>query len=170
MAAEFAPSLMQEQVAVRENNIESHSSGRLDTGSDEFSRWSDLRLPLAQERLIVGRRMVENVAARIGLRTQTEDVTVSEPLRSERVEVTRVPVDRIVATPPETRVEGDMTFIPVVEEVLVVQYCILEQLRIIRHAGFVDHTQAVTLRRQEAVIDDTDSVESSVDSEPDGLR
>lgn len=155
---------------MRENDIESHSRGRLDTGCDEDSRSADLRLPLAQERLIVGRRMVENVAARIGLRTQTEDVTVSEPLRSERVEVKRVPVDRIVATPPETRVEGDMTIIPVVEEVLVVQYRILEELRIIRHAEFVDHTEAVTLRRQVAVIDDADSAESSVDSEPDGLR
>ena len=80
-------------------------------------------------------------------------MAVSEALRSERVEVERVPVDRIVADPPEPRVEDGVTIIPVVEEILVRQFRIVEEVRIVSHADTVDHSETVTLRRQEAVVD-----------------
>jgi stress response protein YsnF len=121
---------------------------------DDPEGQTELRIPLGEERVVLSKREVEQAAAHIRLRTQTEDMTVSEPLRTERVEIKRIPVDRIVATAPEMRIEGDTTIIPVVEEVLVVQFHILEEVHITRQVESVGHAQTVTLRRQKAVIVD----------------
>ncbi|MGZ3218217.1 YsnF/AvaK domain-containing protein [Paracoccus sp. T5] len=142
---------------MRDKNIDSQTPGGPDADSNDSGRNVELRLPLAEERVVIDKREVEKLAAHISLRTRSEDVTVTEPLRTERVEVRRVPVDRLVANAPETRVEGDMTIIPVVEEVLVVQYRIVEEVQIIRHVESVEHAETVTLRRQEAFIDNPDS-------------
>ncbi len=112
-----------------------------------------IRIPIGRERLVVRKTEVEQVAARVSLRTTSMDVPVSETLRSERVEVERVPVGRIVAEPPVARVEDGVTIIPVVEEVLVRQFRIVEEVRIISHAETIEHAETVTLRRQEAVIE-----------------
>src|SRR5918994_193179 len=50
-----------------------------------------------------------------------EDETVRGTLDEEVVEVERVPVDRIVEAAPAVRQDGDVTIIPVMEEVLVVE-------------------------------------------------
>lgn len=44
-----------------------------------------------------------------------------ETLSHEEVEVERVPVDREVSAMPAIREEGDVTIVPVVEEILVVE-------------------------------------------------
>nr|WP_111301651.1 YsnF/AvaK domain-containing protein [Paracoccus saliphilus] len=147
---------------MREQSTDSQSPDQPGTSIDD-GRNAELRLPLAEERVVVSKRDVEKLAAHIALRTESEDVTVTEPLRTERVEVERVPVDRLVAKVPETRVEGDVTIIPVVEEVLVVQYRIFEELRITRHVETAEHTATVTLRRQEAIIDEAAGDELPVD-------
>lgn len=113
-----------------------------------------LHVPVARERLVVRKTEVEQVAARVTLRTRSMDVPVSETLRRERVEVERVPVDRIVAEPPVARVEDGVTIIPVVEEVLVRQFRIVEEVRIVPHAETIEHAETVTLRRQEAVVEE----------------
>ncbi|HYZ87646.1 MAG TPA: DUF2382 domain-containing protein [Bryobacteraceae bacterium] len=60
--------------------------------------------------------------------------TIDEPLASEEVEVERVAVNRIIDGPPETRQEGEVTIIPVVEEVITIQKRLLlkEEVRITR--------------------------------------
>jgi hypothetical protein len=62
------------------------------------------------------------------------DVTFNEPLFSEDVSVERVPVNRIITGPAQTRQEGDTTIIPVVEEVITIQKRLLlrEEVRITR--------------------------------------
>ena len=61
-------------------------------------------------------------------------VSLDEPLFAEEVVVERVPVNRIVDGPVQTRQEGDTTVIPVIEEVLTVHKRILlrEEVRITR--------------------------------------
>ncbi len=113
-----------------------------------------MRIPVGRERIVVSKTEVERVAARVSLRTHVEDVPVSETLRTERVEIERIPLDRIVAEPPAPRVEDGVTIIPVVEEVLVRQFRIIEEVRIVSHAETAEHTETVTLRRQEAVVED----------------
>ncbi len=126
-------------------------------GGDPVDREAtDLRLPVAEERVVVTKETVERSAGIVRLRTRSTDVPVSETLASETVDIERVPVDRIVADPPETRVEGDVTIIPVVEEVFVRQYLIVEEVRITSRTETRNWTDTVTLRRQEVEIDLTD--------------
>ena len=119
-----------------------------DIGSDT------LRVQVGRERVVVGKVDVERVAARVSLRTETADVPVSEELRTESVEVERVPVDRIVAEPPAARVEDGVTIVPVVEEVLVRQFRIVEEVRLVPRVETTVHEETVTLRRQEAVVEE----------------
>jgi hypothetical protein len=72
--------------------------------------------------------------ARIERASGGRDVMFNEPLFSEDVSVERVPVNRIINGPAQTRQEGDTTIIPVVEEVITVQKRLLlrEEVRITR--------------------------------------
>jgi stress response protein YsnF len=130
----------------------------MDAANDEDPAGRDaregvLRIPVGAERVVVGKAEVERVGARVSVRTETAKVPVSEELRTETVEVERVPVDRIVAEPPAARVEDGITIVPVVEEVLVRQFRIVEEVRLIPRVGTTVHEETVTLRRQEAVVE-----------------
>jgi stress response protein YsnF len=109
-------------------------------------------LRLAEERVVVSKRPTEARVTAVRLSTTETEVPVREELRQERAEVTRVPVDRIVDAPPETRVEDGVTIVPVVEEVMVRRFRVIEEL----HVAVVSETRAysetLTLRRQEADI------------------
>lgn len=112
-------------------------------------------LPLAEERLVVGKARVLTGRVRLRVETETVEEAVTATLGGERVEVTRVPVDREVDAVPELRVEGDVTIVPVVEEVLVVERrLVLREEVHLRRVAF-DATEAVTvpLRRQRVVIE-----------------
>ena len=112
-------------------------------------------LSLVEERLSLSKRRFVAGSVRVATRTEVrEDVAEVEHERT-RVEVTRVPVDRVVDIAPEARAEGDTTIIPIMEERLVVvkQLVLKEELHI-RHV--VDRElvrEPVTLRRQHATVE-----------------
>ncbi len=124
------------------------------TRSDDPAGNAELRLPVAEERVRVGIEQTERVAARVGMRTRVEEVPVEETLHREQVEIERVPCDRIVEEPPETRVEDGVTIIPVVEEVLVRRFRVIEEVRIARRVETVTHSETVALRQQEIVVEE----------------
>jgi stress response protein YsnF len=70
----------------------------------------------------------------------------------------RVPIDRIVETTPEIRTEGDLTIVPVLEEVLVVEKRLVlkEELHIRRRATTETVEVPITLRKQRAVVERID--------------
>jgi len=70
------------------------------------------------------------------------------------VEVEHVPVDRPIETMPSIRQEGDVTIIPVVEEVLKVERCLVlkEEVHIRRIKTTERHQEQVTLRKQEVLV------------------
>ena len=111
-------------------------------------------IPLAKERARVDVRASERTAATIRLRTREEEVPVAQTLRRERVEIERVPVDRLVDEPPAAREEGDVTVIPIVEEVLVKRFRVIEEVRLARRTETVEVNETVTLRRQEASVEE----------------
>lgn len=112
------------------------------------------RIPLAEERATIDKRVVERLGARVHLRTHEEEVPYTETLRRESVEVKRVPVNEIVETVPASR-EGDgVLIVPIVEEVLVKRFRVVEELHIHTRNETVEVSDAVTLRRQEAIVDD----------------
>ncbi|WP_299822997.1 YsnF/AvaK domain-containing protein [uncultured Jannaschia sp.] len=110
-------------------------------------------IPVAQERLKVSKHETERLVATIRLRTHQEEVPVRETLRREHVDIERLPVDRIVDEPPATREEGDVTIIPIVEEVLVRRFRVVEELHVRRRSDTVKVEETVMLRRQDVQID-----------------
>ena len=60
--------------------------------------------------------------------------TSTDTLFAEEADVRRVPVNRIVSEAPQTRQEGEVTIVPIVEEVLVVEKRLLlkEEIHIVR--------------------------------------
>ena len=115
-------------------------------------------LPIVEETLHVSKREV--VTGRVRIRTVTDlsEERVRQELSGQHVEVERVPVDVLIerdAAPPEPRTEGDVTIVPILEEVLVVEKRLLlkEELRITRHRATNVTEVAVPLRKQRAEIE-----------------
>jgi uncharacterized protein (TIGR02271 family) len=115
-------------------------------------------LPLVEEDLHVGKREVVTGRVRVQVATDTIEQMVAQDLRGEEVDVERVPIGTYVengAAAPQIRTEGDITVVPVLEEVLVVEKRLLlkEELRI-RRRTTVEHTEVpVTLRKQRAEVE-----------------
>jgi len=112
-------------------------------------------IPLVEETASISKRQV--VTGRVRVRTVTETIEemAHADVRQETVEVTRVPVDRMVETAPEIRTEGDVTIVPVLEEVLVVEKRLVlkEELHIRRRAVTEAVEVPVTLHKQRAVVE-----------------
>ena len=118
-------------------------------------RISEQVIPVVEETVAVHKREV--VAGRVRVQTLTDTVEelARADLQRETVEVTRVPIDRIVETAPDVRTEGDLTIVPVVEEVLVVEKRLVlkEELHIRRTSQTEVVEVPVTLRKQRAVVE-----------------
>lgn len=112
-------------------------------------------LALAEEEVRLGKRMVTTGKVRIRTVVDIETELAKATLAGETVEVTRTPVDRIVDQAPGIRVEDDVTIIPVMEEVLIVEKRLVlkEEVRIRRVATTEDVEIPVELRKQHAVIE-----------------
>ncbi len=112
-------------------------------------------LRLVAEEVEVGKR--RTVTGRVDVRTVTDtrDEVVKATLDSDATEVTRVPVDRHVDVAPTIRTEGDVTIVPVLEEILVVEKRLLlkEEIHIRRITRSEDVETTVPLRRQRALVE-----------------
>ncbi len=111
-------------------------------------------VPLVAEQVTVGKRTVETGVRLV--KTVTErDVTVDEPLRRDKIEVHRVPINRLVETAPPARQEGDTLIFSLVEEVLVVEKRLMlrEEVHLVTQRETVHEPQTVTLRREEATVE-----------------
>ena len=108
-----------------------------------------------EERVSV--RTVERERSRVVARTVTDEVV--EPVEAggwrETVEVERVPVGREVDAAEPVRREGDVTIIPVYEEVLVVrtQLVLREEVRLTTRREPVPGPASVALRRQRVEVE-----------------
>ena len=112
-------------------------------------------IPLVEETATVGKRQVVTGHVRVQTVTDTVEELARADVQRETVEVTRVPIDRMVETAPEIRTEGDVTILPVVEEVLVVEKRLVlkEELHIRRRVETETVEVPVTLRKQRAVVE-----------------
>lgn len=116
------------------------------------------RIPLIEEQLIVAKEKVVTGRVRVTTRTDVVDEIAQASLSGEEVEVVRVPIGREVDVAPQVRVEGDVTIVPVLEEVLVVEKRLVlkEELHIRRSATSENVEVPVTLRKQRAFIERVD--------------
>ena len=115
----------------------------------------ELVIPLVAESLVISKEKVVTGGVRVTTRVVERAETADVPLRQETVEVERVPINRQVSEAPLPRQEGDTMIIPILEEVLVLEKRLFlkEEVRIRRTATEVHSPQTVTLRSEEAVIE-----------------
>ena len=103
-----------------------------------------------EERLNVGRVLREVDRALVSVRTGTTEETVTEPAWRETVSVHREPVNAVVTGVEDVRHEGNVTIVPMYEEVVVVERRLVlkERLHITltREETRIPHT--VVLRHQ----------------------
>jgi len=88
---------------------------------DQEQQTKDLRIPLHVEEISVSRREIKKANVEVALVTGAREQLIDEELTHVRVEIERVPIDRTIEAVPPIRQEGDITIIPVVEEVVVVE-------------------------------------------------
>jgi uncharacterized protein (TIGR02271 family) len=111
-------------------------------------------IALLEERLQIATRTVETGIVRISKRVAEAEHAAVVPLRHEQVEIERVDVDPVVVDRPAApRQEGDVTIVPVYEEVLVRQWVLKQELRITRRATTEQRSIGpLMLRREEVAV------------------
>jgi len=114
-----------------------------------------LVVPVIAEELDVQKQRVETGKVRITKVVHERQTCVDEPLVREEVEVTRVPIQRVVDQPIPVRYEGDTVIVSILEEVLVVEKRLMlkEELHIRKHRVETHQPQQITLRSEEAHVE-----------------
>jgi uncharacterized protein (TIGR02271 family) len=109
-------------------------------------------IPVVEEKVSISKRERETGRVVVHVTPHLRDETVDVPLAEEHVSIERVPVNQFVSGPVSVRQEGDVTVVPVLEEVLVVEKRLMlrEEVRITRRRETRRHVEHVTLRTEEA--------------------
>ena len=112
-------------------------------------------VPLREEEMRVDNRSVATGKVRVRSVVDNIEEVARAALTEDRVEVTRVPLNCEVNAAPSVRTEGEVTIVPVMEEVLVVEKRLVlkEELHIRRRVTHENVEVPVTLRKQRAVIE-----------------
>jgi uncharacterized protein (TIGR02271 family) len=112
-------------------------------------------VPVLAEDLEVQKRRVETGKVRLTKVVHEHEALVDEPLWREEVEVTHVPMQRVVEGPVPVREEHDTTIISVVEEVLVVEkrWMLREEIHIRKQRVETHQPQRITLRSEEVQVE-----------------
>jgi uncharacterized protein (TIGR02271 family) len=112
-------------------------------------------VPVLAEELEVQKRRVETGKVRLTKVVHEREVQVDEPLWREEVEVTRVPMQRVVEGPVPMREEHGTTILSVVEEVLVVEkrWMLREEIHIRRQRIETHQPQHIMLRSEEVQVE-----------------
>jgi stress response protein YsnF len=126
--------------------------------SDETQRTVEVVIPLAEESVSVSKREVETGQVRVALSTDIETVIARETLRGCKIEIERVPVNRALPDgepAPQSREEGDMLVIPVVEEIAVVvkRLVVTEEVRLRFVSTQTSFEEEISVRRQRATVE-----------------
>lgn len=110
---------------------------------------------VVEERATISTRELVTGRVRVSTRTDVAEEIATADLRHDTVEVTRVPVDREVDVAPSVRTEGDVTIVPVLEEVAVIhtRLVLKEEIHIRRISASETVEVPVTLRKQQAVVE-----------------
>lgn len=112
-------------------------------------------LPVAEESLSVRKETVTTERVRISTRTHERTELAEMDLASEELDVVRVPIGREVSQAPGVRTEGEVTIIPVLEEVVVLEKRLVlrEELHVRRNRHVETFRRPIALRTQEAVVE-----------------
>ena len=144
--------------------------------TDAFARAttsvSDDRLALIQETARVEKRVVETGRVRISSRAESIEEMVRASLVHEALSIERIPVGRTISgddAVPHVTTEGDLTIVPVLEEILVVEKRLVlkEEIHIRRTTMREDVAMPVTLRKQRADVEHVEEPDNNDDQPKD---
>lgn len=112
-------------------------------------------IPILEEQLFVDKREVESGRLNISIDVEERTETVVQELARDDLEIERVKRNERVTELPHVRLEGDVTVIPVVEEVLVVEKALMlvEELRVRRRSSVERKEIPVVLRSERASVE-----------------
>lgn len=107
-------------------------------------------IPVVQEQLKVDIHTVDTASVVVRKEVTEEQTTLNIPVTQEGYRVERVSVNKMVDEAPPVRQEGDVTIIPVLREVLVMQkrYEVVEEVHVIKERTTVQQTEEVTLKKE----------------------
>lgn len=125
---------------------------------------SQIAIPVVAESLTVGKRIVETgKGIRVTKTVSEREEIVDESLERNDLRVERVAINQFLEASeiPSVRQEGDVTVVPILEEVLVTEKRLLlkEEVRITRVRREAHQPQRVMLRSEQVSVerfDDTD--------------
>lgn len=114
-----------------------------------------LVLPVLSEELSVSKRQFVTGIVRIRKVVHEREEFFDQPVIQSKLEIERVPMNRVVEGPLPVRQDGETTIYSVVEEVLVVtkQYLLKEEVRVTQRVSEVASPQRILLRTEELVIE-----------------
>ncbi|MBB2964621.1 DUF2382 domain-containing protein [Methylobacterium sp. R2-1] len=129
-----------------------------DLAASELRSVEELVLPVVEETAHIEKHLREVGRIRVSTKTETIKNVLRESLHGNVVGVSRLPIDRIIQEGepvPQTRTEGNVTIIPILEEVLVVEKRLIlkEEVHIRETSTNQDVEVPVTLHKQRAVIE-----------------
>jgi uncharacterized protein (TIGR02271 family) len=129
----------------------------LETNARFLQTGEETVIPVVEEEAHLEKRLVERNRTRITKQVHTEEETIETPLRQERVQVERVPVERIIDSPLTSHYDGDTLVIPVMEEVLIIEKKLFlkEEVRVTKYVGEIEHQETVTLRKEAVTVERT---------------
>ena len=112
-------------------------------------------IPLVEERLSIAKRQVESGKVRVRVTVEEHQETVTEQLMRDDLQIERVPRNVRLTEVPHVRLEGNLTIVPVVEEVLVVEKVLMlvEEIHICRRSVPEAAQIPVTLRSERAEVE-----------------
>jgi len=117
---------------------------------------SEVKIPLIEEQAIVTKREVTTGRVRVSTHVDNVEELARADLLNDTVEVTRIAIgERVTGVPPSVRTEGDLTIVPVFEEVMVVERRLIlkEELHIRKRSESLSVEIPVSLRRQRAEVE-----------------
>jgi uncharacterized protein (TIGR02271 family) len=121
-------------------------------------------IPLVEERVNVTKRQVETGRLRVRVSVGEREEQVPVELARDEVEVRRVPRNQPLAALPSVRIEGNVTVIPVVEEVVVVEkrLVLVEEIHVRRKVVTDTQHVPILLRSEQAEIEQNGPVVKEV--------
>jgi stress response protein YsnF len=109
-------------------------------------------IPVIAEEVHAGVRTASG-GVRVRKTVKSEEHFLRQSLASERLDVERVAVNRIVDGPQPVREEGDTVIIPVMKQVVRVDWVVVEEIRITRTQEHTEVSHPVTLLREDVEIE-----------------
>ncbi|GGB89149.1 YsnF/AvaK domain-containing protein [Dyadobacter sediminis] len=148
--------------------INQNENGEIPDSDSRTEHFSDITeqesmvIPVIEELLQIDKKVIETGRVQIEKKVTEKDVMLELPLIQERINIEKKEVNQFVEmAPPPVRYEGDTMILSVVREeaVIVKKLFLVEELHVTRYKTETQMISKETLRKEELIINRSDSAE-----------